>query len=119
MRLKFVAGGIAGLVLAGSPLSAREATPPVSADEFFSAVVSDAALGDIHYHLDNVAEYKTGPLVVWLPGSGAMPYFQSFADGSKGYLFPRELLAYRDEAHFLLIDKPGLPFQAEIEFAEG
>ncbi len=47
-----------------------------------------------------------------------MPYLQSFADGSAGFAFPLELLAYRGDAHFLLIDKPGIPFSAKLDFDE-
>lgn len=74
--------------------------------------------GSISYHLDRVDEGKSGPLIIWLPGSGAMPFFQTFNDGSVGFTFPVALLRRVSEAHFLLVDKPGLPFSARLSFDE-
>ncbi|MGF6416675.1 dienelactone hydrolase [Stenotrophomonas sp. AN71] len=101
-------------VLAG-PAAALEAATPA---QFDSHVVRDPALGEISWHIDTVNAQQKGPLVVWLPGSGAFPHFQSFSDGSQGTSFPRDLLAFRDRAHFLLIDKPGIPFSARMHLDE-
>lgn len=103
------------ICLISAPLTAQ--TLPKPAD-FESRLIDDHSFGRIGWHLDQRAVTNSGPLIVWLPGSGGMPYFQSYADGSVGFAFPPELLAYRDQAHFLLIDKPGIPFQAEMEFDE-
>lgn len=90
----------------------------ISASQFDNFVARDPAFGDIAWHVDTVNAGARGPLVVWLPGSGAYPHFQTFSDGSRGMSFPPELLAFRDRAHFMLIDKPGLPFVAEMRFDE-
>lgn len=58
-----------------------------SADEFQGRVIQDPLHGSIGWHLDNVEADARGPLVVWLPGSGATPYFQSYTDGSIGFAF--------------------------------
>lgn len=92
------------------------AQPFPTAEDFQHRLVDDQLHGQIHWHLDNHSADKTGPLIVWLPGSGALPYFQNYADGSVGFSFPIELFAFRNDAHFLLIDKPGVPFSAAIEF---
>lgn len=89
-----------------------------SPSDFDSRSIKDSAFGDIGWHLDRDASGASGPLVVWLPGSGAMPYFQNYKDGSAGFNFPLELLAFRGEGHFLLVDKPGIPFSAAIQFDE-
>lgn len=102
-------------LLAASPAVAQN---PISSTQFDSFVASDPAFGDIAWHVDTVNAEAKGPLVVWLPGSGAYPHFQNFSDGSRGMSFPPELLAYRDRAHFMLIDKPGIPFVAEMQFDE-
>lgn len=104
---------ILAVVLAAlaSPAMALEAATPA---QFDSHVVQDPALGEVGWHLDNVNAQAVGPLVVWLPGSGAFPHFQRFSDGSRGTSFPRDLFAFRDRAHFLLVDKPGIPFSAEL-----
>lgn len=102
-------------VLLASPVMAQDA---VTSAQFDSHVARDAAFGDIAWHVDNVNAGAKGPLIVWLPGSGAYPHFQNFSDGGRGTSFPRELLAFRDRAHFVLIDKPGLPFVAEMKFDE-
>lgn len=102
-------------LLAASPVVAQNS---ISATQFDSFVASDPSFGDIAWHVDNVNAEAKGPLVVWLPGSGANPHFQSFSDGSRGMSFPSELLSYRDRAHFMLIDKPGIPFAAEMQFDE-
>lgn len=102
-------------LLAASPVVAQS---PISSTQFDSFVASDPAFGDIAWHIDTVNAEAKGPLVVWLPGSGAYPHFQNFSDGSRGMSFPPELLAYRDRAHFMLIDKPGIPFVAEMQFDE-
>lgn len=47
-----------------------------------------------------------------------MPYFQNYVDGSVGFSFPTELFAFRKDAHFLIVDKPGVPFSAQLEFDE-
>ncbi|HIE1100476.1 alpha/beta hydrolase family protein [Stenotrophomonas maltophilia] len=99
------------LAVLASPAAALEAATPA---QFDSHVVHDPALGDIGWHIDNVNPEEKGPLVVWLPGSGAFPHFQRFSDGSQGTSFPRDLFAFRDRAHFLLVDKPGVPFSAEM-----
>lgn len=101
------------LLLAASPIAAQNA---ISSTQFDSFVARDPAFGEIAWHVDNVNAEAKGPLVVWLPGSGAYPHFQNFSDGSRGVSFPRELLAFRDRAHFMLIDKPGIPFVAEMQF---
>lgn len=93
------------------------AAPPPLPSDFHSFDVRGRA-GAISYHLDKIAQEKPGPLIIWLPGSGAMPFFQTFDDGSKGYMFPLALLARAPEAHFLLVDKPGVPFTARIAFNE-
>lgn len=74
--------------------------------------------GPFTFHLDRIEQEKPGPLVIWLPGSGAMPFFQTFDDGSRGYMFPLALLRRTPEAHFLLVEKPGVPFSAKIAFNE-
>lgn len=102
-------------VLLASPAIAQEA---VTSTQFDSHVARDPAFGDIAWHVDNVNAGVKGPLVVWLPGSGAYPHFQNFSDGGRGTSFPRELLVFRDRAHFMLVDKPGLPFVAEMRFDE-
>lgn len=99
------------LAVLASPAMALEAATPA---QFDSHVVQDPALGEVGWHLDNVNAQAVGPLVVWLPGSGAFPHFQRFSDGSRGTSFPRDLFAFRDRAHFLLVDKPGIPFSAEL-----
>ena len=103
------------LWLIAAPLTAQS-QPGV--DDFDHHTVHDGLHGKIEWHLDNANAEAAGPLVVWLPGSGAMPYFQTYSDGSRGFAVPTELLAYRGEGHFLLIDKPGIPFSAELEFDE-
>lgn len=105
----------AGSVLLASPVMAQDA---VTSAQFDSHVARDAAFGDVAWHVDNVNAGAKGPLIVWLPGSGAYPHFQNFSDGGRGTSFPRELLAFHDRAHFMLIDKPGLPFVAEMQFDE-
>lgn len=102
-------------VLIAGPAMAQDAVSPA---QFDNHVAHDPAFGDIAWHVDNVNAGAKGPLVVWLPGSGAYPHFQNFSDGGRGVSFPRELLAFRDRAHFLLIDKPGLPFVADMAFDE-
>ena len=97
------------------PAAAQDA---ISAEEFRGRVAEDPLHGAIGWYLDNVEVDSPGPLIVWLPGSGAMPFFQSYTDGSIGYSFPPELLAYRNKAHFLFVEKPGVPFFAELEFDE-
>jgi pimeloyl-ACP methyl ester carboxylesterase len=97
------------------PVAAQDS---LSTDEFRGRVAAVPLHGKIGWYLDNVNADAPGPLIVWLPGSGAMPYFQNYADGSIGYAFPPELLAYRNEAHFLLIEKPGVPFSAQLDFDE-
>ena len=105
-------GFLAALLVAGSAsASPSDLTTP---DDFDHFSVRDPALGEVRWHLDNTNADERGDLIVWLPGSGAYPHFQSFDDGSFGFSFPRQLLAFRDQAHFLLIDKPGLPFSAEM-----
>jgi hypothetical protein len=99
------------LAVLASPAAALEAATPA---QFDSHVVHDPALGEIGWHIDNVNAGSKGPLVVWLPGSGAFPHFQRFSDGSQGTSFPRDLFAFRDRAHFLLVDKPGVPLSAEM-----
>ncbi|WP_409460105.1 alpha/beta hydrolase family protein [Stenotrophomonas maltophilia] len=99
------------LAVSVGPAMAMEAATP---QQFDSHVLSDPALGEIGWHLDNVNAEQKGPLVVWLPGSGAFPHFQQFSDGSQGTSFPRDLFAFRDRAHFLLVDKPGIPFSADM-----
>jgi pimeloyl-ACP methyl ester carboxylesterase len=89
-----------------------------TAAEFENHVIKDELYGEVQWHLDSVNADEPGPLIVWLPGSGAMPYFQTFADGSVGFTFPIELLAFREDAHFLLIDKPGISFSGKVEFDE-
>ncbi len=101
--------------LLAAPLMAQ--SPPTAAD-FEHRALHDHLHGKIEWHLDNVNSEAAGPLVVWLPGSGAMSYFQTYSDGSRGFAVPTKLLAYRGEGHFLLIDKPGIPFSAELEFDE-
>ncbi len=103
------------LFLLATPAAGQ--TLPTAAD-FEHRVVNDALHGEIGWHIDKVNADRVGQLVVWLPGSGALPFFQNFADGSIGFAFPPELLAYRDDAHFLLIDKPGVPFSAQLRFDE-
>lgn len=103
------------LLLAAGPVAAQNA---ISSSQFDSFVASDPAFGDIGWHIDKVNAEEKGPLIVWLPGSGAYPHFQNFSDGSRGTSFPSELLAYRDRAHFMLIDKPGIPFAADMQFDE-
>ncbi|WP_157092994.1 alpha/beta hydrolase family protein [Paraurantiacibacter namhicola] len=78
--------------------------------------VADPLLGDVSWHIDTDNRGSTGPLIVWLQGSGAYPHFQEFTDGSRGYTFPRELFANSHRGHFMLIDKPGIPFNSVIEF---
>jgi pimeloyl-ACP methyl ester carboxylesterase len=102
-------------ILLVSPASAQDPVAPAQFDNF---VAHDEAFGDIGWHVDNVSVDAKGPLIVWLPGSGAYPHFQNFSDGSRGTSFPGELLAFRDRAHFMLIDKPGLPFVGEMQFDE-
>lgn len=97
------------------PVAAQDS---LSTDEFRGRVAEVPLHGKIGWYLDNVNADARAPLIVWLPGSGAMPYFQSYTDGSIGYAFPPELLAYRSEAHFLFVEKPGVPFSAEMEFDE-
>jgi hypothetical protein len=104
---------MAASLLIASPAVAQTS---ISSAQFDSFVAHDPAFGDIAWHVDTVNAEAKGPLVVWLPGSGAYPHFQNFSDGSRGVSFPRELLAFRDRAHFMLIDKPGLPFVAEMQF---
>lgn len=103
------------LCLLSTPGEAQDA---LSASDFRSRVVENALHGAVGWHLDNVNPDAPGPLVVWLPGSGAIPYFSSFADGSIGYAFPPELFKYRNEAHFLLVEKPGVPLSAKLDFDE-
>jgi pimeloyl-ACP methyl ester carboxylesterase len=103
---------MAALLLVASPAAAQNA---ISSSQFDGFVARDPAFGDIAWHVDNVNAEAVGPLVVWLPGSGAYPHFQTFSDGSRGVSFPRELLAFSDRAHFMLIDKPGIPFVAEMQ----
>ncbi len=95
-----------------------QATEAITAEDFDHFSVRDPAMGVVTWHLDNANVETRGDLIVWLPGSGAFPHFQSFDDGSFGYSFPRELFAFREDAHFMLIDKPGLPFAAEMMFDE-
>ena len=99
-------------LLAANPAAAQTS---ISAAQFDSFTASDPTSGDIAWHVDNVNAEATGPLIVWLPGSGAYPHFQTFSDGSRGVSFPRDLLAFRDRAHFMLVDKPGVPFAAEMQ----
>lgn len=106
------------LSLFALPLSAAAREQAPSAADFDNATIDDPALGKIGWHLDRVNADAAGPLIVWLPGSGAFPFFQSFSDGSRGFGVPPALLAYRDRAHFLLVDKPGVPFDAMIGFDE-
>ncbi|MDE1467234.1 alpha/beta hydrolase family protein [Aurantiacibacter sp. D1-12] len=107
------------LVLAALLLSHPvQATEAITADDFDHFSARDPAMGEVTWHLDNANVETRGDLVVWLPGSGAFPHFQSFDDGSAGYSFPRELFAFREDAHFMLIDKPGLPFLADMIFDE-
>lgn len=103
---------VASLLIAGPAI----AQTPISSAQFDNFVAHDPAFGDVAWHVDTVNAEAKGPLVVWLPGSGAYPHFQNFSDGSRGVSFPRELLAFRDRAHFMLVDKPGLPFTAEMGF---
>lgn len=103
------------ICLMAAPVTAQSLPKPT---DFESRSIDDHSLGTIGWHLDQQEVEDVGPLIVWLPGSGGMPYFQSYADGSVGFSFPPELLAYRDQAHFLLVDKPGISFQAEMEFDE-
>lgn len=103
------------ICLMAAPVTAQSLPKPT---DFESRSIDDHSFGTIGWHLDQQAVENVGPLIVWLPGSGGMPYFQSYADGSVGFSFPPELLAYRDQAHFLLVDKPGISFQAEMEFDE-
>jgi hypothetical protein len=103
------------LAVLAMPAAALEAATPA---QFDSHVVHDPALGDIGWHIDNLNPEEKGPLVVWLPGSGAFPHFQRFSDGSQGTSFPRDLFAFRDRAHFLLVDKPGIPFSADMRLDE-
>lgn len=102
-------------LLAASPVVAQNS---ISSTQFESRVARDPAYGEITWHVDSVNAEAKGPLVVWLPGSGAYPHFQNFSDGSRGVSFPPELLAFHDRAHFMLIDKPGIPFVAEMQFDE-
>ena len=102
-------------LFAAQPLAAQSLPTP---SDFESHSIEDNAFGTIGWHLDSVSLDEAGSLVVWLPGSGAMPYFQRYSDGSVGFSFPPELLAYRDHAHFMFVDKPGIPFSAEMEFDE-
>ena len=99
-------------LLTASPAVAQTS---ISAAQFDNFIARDPAAGEIAWHVDNVNAEATGPLIVWLPGSGAYPHFQTFSDGSRGVSFPRELLAFRDRAHFMLVDKPGLPFAADMQ----
>ena len=89
-----------------------------TSSEFSTHVIPTQALGPITWHVDTVNDQARGPLIVWLPGSGAFPYFQRFADGGIGFMFPLTLLEYRDRAHFLVVDKPGVPFEADVGFDE-
>lgn len=95
---------------------ASYAKPP-QPTEFGSFTVRSGS-EQVPYHLDADAESTTGPLIIWLPGSGAFPFFQTFDDGSVGFTFPLALLEHRSEAHFLLVDKPGVPFVARLAFDE-
>lgn len=104
---------MAATLLIASPAVAQTS---ITSAQFDSSIAHDPAYGDIAWHVDTENAEAKGPLVVWLPGSGAYPHFQNFSDGSRGVSFPRELLAFRDRAHFMLIDKPGLPFAAEMQF---
>ncbi|MBW8777197.1 MAG: hypothetical protein JF596_20025 [Stenotrophomonas sp.] len=115
MRLILAAVLAVVLAVLASPAAALEAATPA---QFDSRVVHDPALGEIGWHIDNVNASSKGPLVVWLPGSGAFPHFQRFSDGSQGTSFPRDLFAFRDRAHFLLVDKPGIPFSADMRLDE-
>jgi pimeloyl-ACP methyl ester carboxylesterase len=88
---------------------------PVARD-FTNQSVEDAAFGSINWHVDTVNPNASGPLIVWLPGSGALPFFQKYADGSVGFALPLPLFAHMGDAHFLLVDKPGIPFEANVKF---
>lgn len=72
----------------------------------------------VTWHLDRLEANEAGPLVVFLPGSGSAPIFQSYEDGSVGLNVPSELLAFMDRAHVLLVDKPGVPLAAQTEWDE-
>jgi len=101
--------------LLAQPLAAQTLLKP---SDFESRSIDDRSFGTIGWHVDNAAIDDPGILVVWLPGSGAMPFFQTYSDGSVGFSFPLELLAYREKAHFMFVDKPGIPFSAEMKFDE-
>ncbi len=97
--------------------AAAAAKLPVARD-FTNQTINDAALGAIGWHVDKQNSDAPGPLVVWLPGSGALPFFQTYADGSVGFAFPLALFERLPDAHFMLVDKPGIPFEAKVGFDE-
>lgn len=101
------------ICLLTQPLAAQTLPTP---SDFESHAIDDNSFGTIGWHIDKAAIDDPGMLVVWLPGSGAMPFFQSYSDGSVGFSFPPELLAYRTKAHFMFVDKPGIPFSARMQF---
>lgn len=101
--------------LLGAPAAAQSNPSP---SDFRGHLAEDPLHGDIAWYLDNVNVETAGPLIVWLPGSGAIPYFQTYTDGSIGFAFSPELLTYRSDAHFLLVEKPGVPLSGELEFDE-
>lgn len=107
---------LVGLACLAAALPA--AATAIGPTDFRHFSADDPNLGRVTWHLDLREEDAQGPLIVWLAGSGAMPLFQTYEDGSRGYAVPTELLAYADRAHILLIDKPGMPFTARVAFDE-
>lgn len=88
---------------------------PVARD-FTNQTVKDVAFGSINWHVDAVNSNAAGPLIVWLPGSSALPFFQKYADGGIGFALPLPLFEHMSDAHFMLVDKPGIPFEANVGF---
>lgn len=106
---------ICAAVLAGQ-LAASASLP--GPDDFTSHALRGQGEERISWHLDRHQADEAGPLIVFLAGSGSAPLFQSYADGSTGFNVPPALLAYMDRAHILLVDKPGVPFTAEVDWDE-
>lgn len=105
-------------LLCALALAAQEPTLLPAANDFAGYETATENGERVTWHLDRHAADKAGPVILFLTGSGPAPLFQSYEDGSVGFGVPPELLAYMDRAHVLLVDKPGVPFAAEVDWDE-
>lgn len=85
---------------------------------FDSRDLASPETGAVTYHIDTRSATSPGALIVFLGGSGSLPLFQTYADGSHGFSLPGELLRHLDDYHLLLIDKPGVPLIDQAGFDE-